>query len=197
MPATAKSRLLTAFLVATSLTIASASSVVAQSNGKITDADGLRAKAQAEGSVRLILTLAGASGGRAETASSSTSSSVPATTTAGSTDQQSQILARHVSSDRAGRMSVRVIPGTPWMALNVTQSELAVLSADDTVVSIHEDGQMQPILQDSVPLIQMTGASGAYSKGATGAGYMVAVFDTGVEYAHQFITPRITNATCF
>jgi sRNA-binding regulator protein Hfq len=80
------------------------------------------------------------------------------------------------------------------MAMTVTLAELEALAADPAVVSIHEDGQVQAGLQDSVPLI---GMPAAYGNGATGNNTMVAIVDTGVEYGHVFTTPRVTHAHCF
>jgi hypothetical protein len=112
------------------------------------------------------------------------------------TVEQAQIIANHLGADatKRQRWAPRLIRNTPYMAMTVSMAELEVLAADSNVISIHEDGELQPGLADSIPLI---GMPAAYSIGATGLGRGVAILDTGVEYGHVFLTPRVTQATCF
>jgi sRNA-binding regulator protein Hfq len=172
---------------------------------KAADVDTLLAKSAGPDGVRVIATLAGATPGAPSPPPGSSSTQAPAAPGgAGTTGQlatiatieQAQILATHVGSNDAKRRrwAPRLIPNTPYMAMTVTTTELEALAADPNVVGIHEDGQMRPGLQDSVPLINM---AAAYARGGTGLNTMVAVLDTGVEYGHVFTSPRVTNATCF
>jgi subtilisin family serine protease len=166
--------------------------------------DSLLAKAADPEGVRVIVTLNGVTGGdQILPVESSSTQQVSSPTTSGplrdgqgATVEQAQIVASHLGADDAKRRrwSPRLIRNTPYMAMTVTQAELEALAADSTVVSIHEDGRLQPGLQDSVPLI---GMGPAYNVGATGSNTMVVIVDTGVDYDHVFTTPRVTNATCF
>jgi len=112
------------------------------------------------------------------------------------TFEQSELIATHIGTDASKRQrwATRIIPGTPYIAMTVNAAELEDLAADPNVVTIHEDGILRPGLQDSAPLV---GMPAAFAFGATGAGRMVAVLDTGVEYGHVFVSGRVTNATCF
>lgn len=53
------------------------------------------------------------------------------------------------------------------------------------------------MLNESVPLVGMTGADGAYVLGATGQGQAVAVLDTGVEADHPFLRGKVIAEACF
>jgi subtilisin family serine protease len=188
--------------------LAGASSAAAQGSptlrSKAADAETLVAKAARPEGVRIIVTLRGATTGPDTLPLPSASADAPAALSyAGplrdgqsATVEQSRILATHLGSDdaRRQRWSPRFIPDTPYMAMTVDLAELEALAADTDVVSIHEDGEGQPGLQDTIPLI---GMPAAVNLGATGAGQSVAILDTGVEYNHVFVTPRVTRATCF
>src|SRR5262249_46598932 len=145
--------------------------------------------------VRVIVTLSGATrAAPSSLESSSTRRASPADTSGplrdgqAATAEHAQMLAKYLGTDdtKRQRWSPRLIRGTPYMAMTVNRTELEALAADSGVVSIHEDGELRPVLQDSVPLI---GMGTAYSLGATGANMLVAILDTGVEYDHVFTTP--------
>jgi hypothetical protein len=169
---------------------------------KAIDVDTLVARATDPAGVRVIVTLSGATVADQPIESSSTqipssqSSAGPLGDGQVATVEQAQILATHLGTDLAKRQrwSPRLIAKTPYMAMTVTLAELEALAADPNVIGIHEDGQLRPGLQDSAALIGMASAFGA---GATGLSTMVAVLDTGAEYGHVFLTPRVTNASCF
>jgi subtilisin family serine protease len=86
---------------------------------------------------------------------------------------------------------------TPMFAVVVNKVELEVLAADPRVLRIHQNKLGRTTLIDSVPLIGMTGASGAYAQGATGQRYAVAVVDTGVQANHEFLTGKVVSEACF
>ncbi|HWP00755.1 MAG TPA: S8 family serine peptidase [Methylococcus sp.] len=114
-----------------------------------------------------------------------------------------EILAAHfLNADQplegAGfRRAVRRFEISPMIALNVNQTELEALASDPRVVRIHYDRKEYPMLNESVPLIGMTGADGAYVLGATGQGQAVAVLDTGVEADHPFLRSKVIAEACF
>ena len=170
---------------------------------KAAEADTLAIKAAGPDGVRVIVTLRGATGAAPIPPGTSSTQQPASPATAGplndgqlATLEQAQLLLTHLGSDPAKRQrwAPRLILNTPYMAMTVTKDELEALAADANVIGIHEDGQLGTRLQDSVPLI---GMPAAYTRGATGAGTMVAILDTGVEYGHVFTSPRVTNATCF
>jgi hypothetical protein len=111
---------------------------------------------------------------------------------------QDSIIAAHFGSpaELAGpnraltRMSI-----SPAFAINASASEIEALANDDRVLTIQIDEVGRPQLIQSVPLI---GMNAAYTNGATGAGWAVAVLDTGVETSHTFITAaKVIAEACF
>jgi hypothetical protein len=86
---------------------------------------------------------------------------------------------------------------TPAFAVVVTKAELEALAADPRVVRIHQNKLNHPMLIDSVPLIGMTGPTGAYAQGATGLHYAVAIVDSGVQANHEFLTGKVLSEACF
>jgi subtilisin family serine protease len=113
------------------------------------------------------------------------------------------IIARHFGNATAPRPSTGFTRGlqtyevTPMFAVRVNSAELQSLANDPAIVRIHENKLSAPTLIDSVPLIGMTGASGAYGKGATGAGQAVAILDTGVQSNHEFLSGKVVAEVCF
>lgn len=83
---------------------------------------------------------------------------------------------------------------SPMFAMNATAADLEKLAADSRVVRIHEDVRDRPQLNQTLPLI---GMPAAYTAGATGNGYRVAILDTGARRSHEFLSSRVTAAACF
>jgi hypothetical protein len=83
---------------------------------------------------------------------------------------------------------------TPGFAVNVDKAELESLAADPRVLRIHYDRPLSPTLVQSVPLIGMTGATGAYALGATGTGQAIAIVDTGVQSNHEFLDGNLPGS---
>jgi hypothetical protein len=109
-------------------------------------------------------------------------------------DAQSAVAARVLGS--SGRIDTRM-DTVPMFVTRATPAEIARLAADPSVLRIHEDRADPPLLRDSLPLIRMTGAGGAFTKGARGAGRAVAVLDTGVNKLHEFVKGRVVSEACF
>lgn len=83
---------------------------------------------------------------------------------------------------------------SPVFAMNVSAGELEKLAANPEVVAIQQDVADPPDLIQSLPLI---GMPVAWSAGATGAGFHVAVLDTGARRTHEFLSSRVVSAACY
>jgi subtilisin family serine protease len=83
----------------------------------------------------------------------------------------------------------------PYVALEVTPAGLAALEgATSDVARVFEDEILRPVLVDSVPLIQ---GDQAWAAGYDGDGTTVAVLDTGVDAQHPFLAGRVVDEACF
>jgi subtilisin family serine protease len=113
---------------------------------------------------------------------------------------QGAVIAAHFGSPAAPRPGQGFERGltrfeiTPGFATNVTPAELEALAADPSVVSIQYDRPIPLALIESVPLI---GMPTAHAAGATGAGYAIAVLDTGVQANHEFLAGKVVAEACF
>ena len=82
----------------------------------------------------------------------------------------------------------------PFVALEVDSAALTALYGDASVTSIQEDIPEPPDLAESVPLI---GATNAWTSGYTGAGWKVAILDTGVDGTHPFLAGKVVSEACY
>src|SRR5262249_4977001 len=151
-------RFLNYFVMAAMFASAVSGAALAQGSptlrSKAASADALPAKATRAGSVRVILTLTGASRGAQSFPPKSSSTRQPSSPDRrgplgdgqAATVEQERILSTHVGDDETKRQrwSPRLIRNSPYMAVTVTQAELEELAADSVVVRIHEVGQLQP-----------------------------------------------------
>lgn len=83
----------------------------------------------------------------------------------------------------------------PYMAVIVDEAALAKLASLPEVISIEEDQLSAPSLASSVPVI---GGNNAWAAGYTGAGQTVAILDTGVDKTHPFLDGgKVVSEACF
>ena len=83
---------------------------------------------------------------------------------------------------------------TPAMVMRLNQAELEALAGDAGVVRVVPDSLERPVLFNSVPQI---GAALLHQTGTTGAGEVIAILDTGIDYDHPAFAGRIVHSACF
>lgn len=83
----------------------------------------------------------------------------------------------------------------PYIVVNVEdEPALQTLMADQEVSTIHEDTLLTLSLSESAPLI---GAPTAWDYGYTGAGWSIAIIDSGVESSHPFLAGKVVEEACY
>ena len=80
------------------------------------------------------------------------------------------------------------------MSLEAELAALDVLSAHPAVAYLEEDKALPPHLLQSTAIISAPTVWGA---GNTGAGWAVAILDTGVDKAHTFMGGRVVSEACY
>jgi subtilisin len=95
---------------------------------------------------------------------------------------------------RGSAANVKMFSTIPFVALEVSDVGLDVLSRLPEVSSIEEDALAQPTLMDSTPLI---GATAAWSSGYSGQNAVVAILDTGVDKSHSFLSGKVVSEACY
>ena len=113
-------------------------------------------------------------------------------------DQRASV-AEAVDGTMARAAAVGVQVGTkfdriPYFTARVNRAQLEALATTAGVASINEDGLRKPSLATSVPMVN---APPAWTAGHTGAGWTVAILDTGVETTHPFLGGRVTREACY
>lgn len=89
---------------------------------------------------------------------------------------------------------VRRFSSIPFFAAQMGRSALEQLATMPEVQSIEEDVAERPMLAESVALI---GADVASQSGYSGAGWTVAVLDTGVDKSHPFLAGAVVSEACY
>jgi subtilisin family serine protease len=102
-----------------------------------------------------------------------------------------RVLARLPANARARSRAFEAIP---YFSAQVDANTLLQLEGDSDVVSIEEDRLNRVTLTQSVPLI---GGTNAWSSGFTGAGWTVAILDTGVQQSHPFLAGKTVSEGCY
>jgi subtilisin family serine protease len=89
---------------------------------------------------------------------------------------------------------IEPVARTALTVLEVDRRQLDSLLDSGLVEAVQIDQIDQAYLADSVPLIR---APGAWDQGARGAGWSIAILDTGVDAAHSFLGGRVVAEACF
>lgn len=86
----------------------------------------------------------------------------------------------------------------PYLALRADESTLRAMVGSPLVTGITEDAPLPPLLESSIPII---GADNVWEAGYEGAGWAVAVLDTGVQWDHSFFggsaASRVVSEACY
>ena len=89
---------------------------------------------------------------------------------------------------------VKAFETLPFFAAEVDAAGLAALAASPLVSSIEEDIAVPPVLSQSGPLVQ---ATDAWTAGYAGAGWTVAILDTGVDGTHPALSGKVVAEACY
>ena len=83
----------------------------------------------------------------------------------------------------------------PFLAIEVTVTALdRLVASSDDVALVMEDRILQPVLSESVAIVE---ADQAWASGYDGTGAMVAVLDSGVDAQHPFFGGRVVEEACY
>jgi subtilisin family serine protease len=148
-------------------------------------APGLRARAAAEGRVRVVVELDVAVAPEAL---------LPPAAVAAQRSRVDDAAARVTDLLSGPRAELDRIGRLPFLALDATPADLDRLAASPLARSVREDRLLRPVLNESVPIV---GGDLARARGFDGAGQTVAVLDTGVDRGHEFLAGAIVAEACF
>jgi subtilisin family serine protease len=93
-----------------------------------------------------------------------------------------------------GYRVVREFKFVPAMALALSPRALEAARRSPQVEGLAEDRPLEPVLDDSVPIVEGTTI---WNAGHTGSGKTVAVLDTGVAKNHSFLSGSVVEEACF
>ncbi len=82
----------------------------------------------------------------------------------------------------------------PVVLIEANSNTIQALCSNPIVKSMEEDIPIPPSLVDTIPLINADDVSDA---GYTGAGWTVAILDTGVDKTHKFLTGKVVSEACY
>jgi len=112
---------------------------------------------------------------------------------AGQRDRIREATRQLVARGGAGLGHVKEFSTLPYFAADADANAIAALTSSPLVASIVEDVPRPIALNQSGPLI---GAPQAWSAGYTGAGWAVAILDSGVDGSHEFLLGKVTAEAC-
>ncbi|MFM8410839.1 MAG: S8 family peptidase, partial [Alphaproteobacteria bacterium] len=140
---------------------------------------GLRAKASLDGSVRVLVQVKpGVAAGPGGIAS-------PGVSALGAIERD--LLGRSWSLAREFKT-------VPVVAIEVSPEALDALASSGVVERVVLDRLEKPTLDESSPMVQ---ADQMWNAGTEGAGWTIAVLDTGVDSAHPFLVGKVVDEACF
>jgi subtilisin family serine protease len=94
----------------------------------------------------------------------------------------------------AAARSPRSYEALPFLALAASPGALRRLAADPEVLALEADRVLRPSLAQSVPWID---GDVAHAAGYGGAGWTVAILDSGVDGSHPWLAGRVVEEACF
>lgn len=150
------------------------------------DVRALLAKAQTQGSVRVIV-------GVRATFQPEGKLDARAAQTQRRAIAQAQAAVLNQLATRNVR-TARTFQFVPYLALEVDANALTALAASANVTRIQEDKWRTLSLSESTALI---GATTAWASGYAGAGQVVAILDTGVDKTHPFLAGKVVSEACY
>ena len=107
---------------------------------------------------------------------------------------QAQTAAAVVSGVGGTIEQVRAFETLPYFAATVDSAALADLARSPAVSDIVEDVPRRLALSQSGPLVE---APMAWDAGFSGAGWNVAVLDTGIDATHAFLSGNVASEACY
>ncbi len=177
----------------------------AQTTSHVAQLNALADKAQAHGTVRVIVGLQpNTSMAASGTAGNAPKLKVDDVLKGRAAEAQNRFLVQLDAAARAAgvltlpvhqQYAIRTFPYSPHVALTVTPADLAMLKKMTGLTTIEEDLVLEPSLSASVPLVGASGTNALVSP--DGQGFAVAVLDTGVDKAHPFLSGKVIAEACF
>ena len=143
-----------------------------------------RTHARTRGSVRVIVRLDVAFSNEAALGAARASSQ-----RASIAASQTSVLRRLFRASAARRFAY-----IPYLALEIDETDLTTLASLPEVTEIRIDRLAAPTLSESSSIIE---ADLARMEGYRGAGWAVAVLDTGVDRAHPFLAGKVISEACY
>ena len=175
--------------------------VIAAANGAGADArlDSLGHKIASEQRLRLIVTLAPGqepvlANPRAAFAANPALHQLRQDAVARLQQRLQQRLQSGALGDASRNRILKRFSNQPALVLDADSALFAQLRSDPAVSYIQEDHRLRPVLDLSVPRI---GADITAANGFSGAGWAVAVLDSGVDGGHDFLAGKVIDEACF
>jgi subtilisin family serine protease len=82
----------------------------------------------------------------------------------------------------------------PHVALEVEADALRALESSSSVRRVLQDAVYQPLLAQSVPLVE---GDQVWAQGFDGTGQVIAILDTGVDKTHPFLAGKVVEEACY
>ena len=120
---------------------------------------------------------------------------VPVIVRLASMERARSLAATFAANENAGNGRVnRSYTNFPLLALEIRESALEALRRAAGVVAVTLDRDHAPMLDDTLGVIN---ADQVHALGFDGAGFTVAILDTGIDQDHPFFAGRIVSQACY